>query len=678
MQNKIMQTIMFMLAVMLLPTVSIDMTETNEAQTMNETADCALEEGRIMQERTPHNRHAFKRAVRRFSLRFGRRRLKWRIIRSMFGIGKTAPQCPVPPTENETQTCNEVNICPICEDVESDTAPHFSNGLCADCCIDEGFLESNTAPQFAPYSPTAVWDGLLKDKEIQHENRDTAPLSAVIASVSFALIIALIAPKLAFSVPFVGLMARQPKPIKFEQFGKLARKHSKNAIQCKVCAVQIERGAYKVMLPLAGYKQNKPHCYDCAVENTWFKEQGGTPPTPPTPKEEMPRSPPKEVEKVPLKDDIGEEIKQGMKDAKAGDKASQLADLIGQLATGQIDEDEVRRISRRVFSDEFGETNKALAQNVSDAIVGLTSIIEKKAEELKAPLRLELKKNKKVIKIDGIQHHKLPEILFSIVNAGAKNLNLTGEAGTGKTHLIDQIHKALEASGWFKQMGVKGKRECYILSANKDMQAPELIGRESPRFFDDGNGEDAGEWAFIEGAILPNFKNGGIVGLDEMDRFADSTLSALNAGLANGFITTPKGERIMRHPACIIVATGNTKGQGASPKYISANRQDSATLDRFACNFIDIDYDPAIEDAVCGSSELADAVREVRRLADVHGIKGAVFSYRCMIEARKYMEAGCSLEYVMRRMCNAYGDEACIKLGYGDDVPFDATLWGSA
>ena len=85
----------------------------------------------------------------------------------------------------------------------------------------------------------------------------------------------------------------------------------------------------------------------------------------------------------------------------------------------------------------------------------------------------------------------------------------------------------------------------------------------------------------------------------------------------------------MRHPACIIVATGNTKGQGASPKYISANRQDSATLDRFACNFIDIDYDPAIEDAVCGSQELADAVREVRRLSEVHGIKGAVFSYRC-------------------------------------------------
>ena len=240
---------------------------------------------------------------------------------------------------------------------------------------------------------------------------------------------------------------------------------------------------------------------------------------------------------------------------------------------------------------------------MSDAIVGLTSLIEKKAEELKAPLRIELKKNKKVIKIDGIQHRKLPEILFSIVNAGAINLNLTGEAGTGKTFLIDQIHKALEASGWFKQMGVKGKRECFILSANKDMQAPELIGRESPRFFDDGNGKDAGEWAFIEGAILPNFKNGGIVGLDEMDRFADSTLSALNAGLANGFITTPKGERIMRHPACIIVATGNTKGQGASPKYISANRQDSATLDRFACNFIDIDYDPAIEDAVCGSAE---------------------------------------------------------------------------
>ena len=216
---------------------------------------------------------------------------------------------------------------------------------------------------------------------------------------------------------------------------------------------------------------------------------------------------------MPLKDDIGEEVGKAFKDAKAGDKATQLVDLIGQLAGGSVDESEVRKIAMSVFDEKGGK----MAQQISDAIVGLNEQITKRMDELKVPLRLELKKNKKSIKIEGIQHYKLPEILFSIVNAGAINLNLTGEAGTGKTYLIDQIHHALQESGWFKQMGVKGQRECFILSANKDMQAPELIGRESPRFFDDGSGEDAGEWAFIEGAILPNFKNGGIVGLDEMD-----------------------------------------------------------------------------------------------------------------------------------------------------------------
>ena len=149
---------------------------------------------------------------------------------------------------------------------QSDTAPHFSNGLCADCYIDEGLLEAT-------------------------ENQCTAPLSAVIASVSFALIIALIAPKLAFSVPFVGLMARQPKPAKYEIFGAQARKHSKNAIQCKVCAVKIERGEYKVMLPLAGYKQNKPHCYDCAIAHLDEHDPIPDEPVPaPTPEEKATQS----------------------------------------------------------------------------------------------------------------------------------------------------------------------------------------------------------------------------------------------------------------------------------------------------------------------------------------------------------------------------------------------------
>jgi hypothetical protein len=341
--------------------------------------------------------------------------------------------------------------------------------------------------------------------------------------------------------------------------------------------------------------------------------------------------------------------------------------MIQTLATGAIDEEAVRKIAQEEDTALMSRVGENIRNEITEAIKALSQ-----------PTFITLRKNKKTIELKGIRHFKTQEILFSIVNAKAQNLNLTGEAGTGKTHLLDQIHEALEKSGWFKEMGVKKARSCYIMSANKDMQAPELIGRESPRFFDDGSGRPAGEWDFLPNELLAQFEHGGILGLDEMDRFADSTLSALNAALANGFITTPKGERVMRHPACIIIATGNTKGQGASPKYTAANRQDSATLDRFAGNFIDIDYDPSIEEALCANSELLEAMRNIRRLGDKHQIKGCVVSYRAMMQGRHYVEAGCSVAWFARRFALQFGEENAIKLGHGFDVEFDNSLMGGA
>ena len=95
--------------------------------------------------------------------------------------------------------------------------------------------------------------------------------------------------------------------------------------------------------------------------------------------------------------------------------------------------------------------------------------------------------------------------------------------------------------------------------------------------------------------------------------------------------------------------------------------------------FIDIDYDPAIEEAICGDSGLVSAIRKVRKLANQHEIKGAIFSYRCMFEASKDLKAGRSLAFIMRRMVMAYGEDAAVKLGHGEPVAFDfKAMWGDS
>jgi cobaltochelatase CobS len=106
---------------------------------------------------------------------------------------------------------------------------------------------------------------------------------------------------------------------------------------------------------------------------------------------------------------------------------------------------------------------------------------------------------------------------------------------------------------------------------------------------------------------------------DEVDASDNSALLALNAALANGTATFPDCQ-ITRHPDCIVIATANTWGFGATADYVGRSKIDAAFLSRFPVR-IHWDYDSALEVAISGNESFARRVIAARERARTHGIK---------------------------------------------------------
>lgn len=157
----------------------------------------------------------------------------------------------------------------------------------------------------------------------------------------------------------------------------------------------------------------------------------------------------------------------------------------------------------------------------------------------------------------GLQHESFPKLLRACQAKDHRgfrlNIWLTGPTGSGKTTAGENVAKALALP-----FGSDG-------SLDADYK---VMG------FRDANGH------IISTQFLEIFEKGGIYLADEIDNWLPSALLALNAALANGFVSAPKGI-IRRHPDCIVIACANTWGHGATNDYVGRTKQDAATLDRF-------------------------------------------------------------------------------------------------
>lgn len=157
----------------------------------------------------------------------------------------------------------------------------------------------------------------------------------------------------------------------------------------------------------------------------------------------------------------------------------------------------------------------------------------------------------------GLQHEKFPTLLRAIEAKDHKgfrlNVWLTGPTASGKTTAAENVAKALNLP-----FGSDG-------SLDADYK---VLG------FRDANGN------IISTQFLSIYEGGGIYLADEIDNWHPSALLALNAALANGWVSSPKG-MIKRHKDCAIIAAANTWGLGATNEYVGRTKLDAASLDRF-------------------------------------------------------------------------------------------------
>ena len=196
---------------------------------------------------------------------------------------------------------------------------------------------------------------------------------------------------------------------------------------------------------------------------------------------------------------------------------------------------------------------------------------------------------------------------------------LAGPAGSGKSHVVEQIAKDL---GW------------NFYFSNSIQQEFKLTG------FIDAGGKYH-ETEFYKACID---SNDCVFFIDEMDASIPEVLTLLNTAIANGYHEFPVGKVMLDHVH--FVAAGNTMGSGADDLYTGRLVLDQATLDRFA--MIEFDYSKKIEMVISNQNkDLVDFVHQLRKEATEKGIR-ATFSYRCITMVTKLETTSMNLNTIMK------------------------------
>jgi MoxR-like ATPase len=191
---------------------------------------------------------------------------------------------------------------------------------------------------------------------------------------------------------------------------------------------------------------------------------------------------------------------------------------------------------------------------------------------------------------------------------------LTGPTGSGKTHAVAQLAAALGL-------------EFYTNGAiSMDHQ---LIG------FKDAAG------VYHETPLRKAFGRAAVYLFDEIDSCDNSPLLCLAGALANGGFEFPDAF-VERHPDSIIIAAGNTWGNGATAEFVGRNRLDGAIKSRFPGKIV-WNYDEALERDISGNVDWAKRVQKARANAAKAGIKTQI-DPRMTQAGAAFIAAGMSFE----------------------------------
>lgn len=251
-----------------------------------------------------------------------------------------------------------------------------------------------------------------------------------------------------------------------------------------------------------------------------------------------------------------------------------------------------------------------LGKVLNDAVTKATNLALENAIQ---PIQVVVPEKNEVKELSGYSHEKTPTIL-RILSARLP-LFLVGEAGSGKTHLVEQCAEALGLP-------------FYCISVCAQTTASTLLG------YMDANGK------YVRSLFRDAYENGGVFLLDEVDNGNPNVLSVLNASISNHVCSFPD-QMVKKHKDFILCASGNTYGHGANRKYVGRLEIDGATLDRFV--FVEIGYDEKLEDNICGNKAYAKIIQALRKRAQELKLRN-IISPRASINGVKLLKSGISLK----------------------------------
>lgn len=209
---------------------------------------------------------------------------------------------------------------------------------------------------------------------------------------------------------------------------------------------------------------------------------------------------------------------------------------------------------------------------------------------------------------------------------------LVGPTGSTKTFVTKQLATAL---------GMKN----YVVKKLCRATAPhELIGY------------CTAQGTYIPGAFTEVMKNGGLIVLDELDA-ANENVILLAKDLRGRECWMPYGMQPI-HPNCLVIATMNTWGQGATREYVGRVAQDAALFNEF-CS-LEWGYDQSLEEYIAHAEYIAyggDDVKGLQRFinifwrlrvaADVAKVR-VIFGTRNLKHCAALLTRGYTFEYVLK------------------------------
>jgi cobaltochelatase CobS len=274
--------------------------------------------------------------------------------------------------------------------------------------------------------------------------------------------------------------------------------------------------------------------------------------------------------------------------------------------------------------DDLLERFEGLRELLAEVKAGQPQIIEVKIAD-RAP-----------VKIEGLKHDAFDEVV-KLLTIGMP-VFLPGPAGCGKSHLAEQVAKAL------------GQNFASI-SCTAGMSESQLLGRSLPT-------GDAGQFTFCSTPFLDCYENGGVFLFDEMDAADPNVLLVINSALANGFLSVPARHEkpvAVKHPDFRCIAAANTFGKGADRQYCGRNPLDESTLDRFRIGTIPVDYNRELERqlwkkyAVAGMDNVLEAIWKYRDAVAANRLERCV-STRFIVQAAEVTRLGFGLSYIESKL----------------------------